>query len=333
MRAVELGYEILEITEVWHFPNSTKYCPETGEKGIFSEYIDAFLKIKQECSDWPKHVTTDEDKAKYVQDYFEVEGIQLDPAKIGYNPGLRAVAKNCLNNLWGRFGMRDNLPKTEFIKSPARLFEVLGSDEIELSDLNIYNDMFAEITYTLGDNFVKPNMTTNSILASFVTSHARIHLYSILEKLGDRVLYFDTDSCVYVEREGEWSPPLGSYLGDLTNEISPKDGNYIETFVGAGPKKYAYQLDTGKTVVKVRGITLNSSAIKVVNFNTVANMVKGIGPDVVTVHNPHKIVRDYKNKEIITKTQNKDYRVVYNKRMIVDDYKTVPYGYRPAQSL
>ena len=333
IRAVELGYKILEISEVWHFPNSSKYCPETGEKGIFSEYIDAFLKIKQECSDWPEHVITDADKAKYVKDYFEVEGIQLDPTKIGYNPGLRAVAKNCLNNLWGRFGMRDNLPKTEFINSPARLFEVIGSDEIELSDLNIYNDMFAEISYTLGDNFVKPNLTTNSILASFVTAHARIYLYSILEKLDDRVLYFDTDSCVYIEREGEWTPPLGPYLGDLTNEISPKDGSYIETFVGAGPKNYAYQLDSGKTVVKIRGITLNSSAIRVVNFDTVANMVKGIGPDVVTVHNPHKIVRDYKNKEIITKSQNKDYRVVYTKRIIIDDYKTVPYGYRPPPSL
>ena len=44
MKAVELGYTILEISEVWHFPNSSKYDATTGEKGIFSEYINAFLK-------------------------------------------------------------------------------------------------------------------------------------------------------------------------------------------------------------------------------------------------------------------------------------------------
>lgn len=327
MKAIELGYKVTEIIEVWHFEKTSQYDPSTGEKGIFSEYIDTFLKIKQECSGWPEGVESQEEKDKYIDDYLKAEGIKLDPDKIKHNPGLRAVSKLCLNTLWGRFGMRDNLPKTEFINAPARLFELLECDEIELMDLNFYGDMFAEITYKYGDNFINTNSTTNVIIAAFTTAYARLKLYEMLEPLGHRALYFDTDSCIFVQKEGEWNPPLGSNLGELTDEVG--GGRYIKTFVSGGPKSYAYQLNDGDTVCKIRGITLHSEAIKVINFDTLKQMVKGEGPERVTVHDSHKIVRDLKNKQILSKPQSKDYRVVYNKRVRVGDFDTVPHGYRP----
>lgn len=36
-------------------------------------------------------------KQQYLADYLEMEGINLDPEKICYNPGLRQTAKLCLN--------------------------------------------------------------------------------------------------------------------------------------------------------------------------------------------------------------------------------------------
>ena len=47
----------------------------------------------------------------------------------------------------------------------------------------------------------------------------------------------------------------------------------------------------------------------------------------VTVDIPFKITRDKKQKKIITKRMKKDYRVVYNKRVITENYGTLPYGY------
>jgi hypothetical protein len=42
-------------------------------------------------------------------------------------------------------------------------------------------------------------------------------------------------SCIFIE--------CGDYLGDMTDELSDKIGlNTITTFIGAGPKTYAYQL-------------------------------------------------------------------------------------------
>ncbi|CAB4028237.1 Hypothetical predicted protein, partial [Paramuricea clavata] len=103
--------------------------------------------------------------------------------------------------------------------------------------------------------------------------------YGVLEQLNRRVLYFDTDSVIYVSKEDEWEPPTGSYLGQLTDEL---DGGYITTFVSGGPKNYAYETSTDKTVCKVRGITLNYRTQQHVNFDVMSDMVRGEGPEKVT---------------------------------------------------
>ena len=93
-KALEKGYQLLQIHEVlWHFPRKTDT--------LFKEYIDTFAKIKLEASGYPKSCVTNEQKQAYV-DILEHQGIQLDPAKIVYNPGLRALAKFMLNSFWGK---------------------------------------------------------------------------------------------------------------------------------------------------------------------------------------------------------------------------------------
>ncbi len=111
------------------------------------------------------------------------------------------------------------------------------------------------------------------------------------------------------------------YLGDLTNEIAPKD----ENFVSRGPKNN-YLTDKGKTTCRVCGLTLHSDAVKMVNVDTLVNMVKGFGPETVTFNEPHKIMRNTMTKQLLTKSQKKDYRVVYNKRARVKNFGNVLYG-------
>lgn len=64
-------------------------------------------------------------------------------------------------------------------------------------------------------------------IAAFTTCHARMKLYKELNRLQKDILYFDTDSIIY-KTTGENDPPLGNYLGDLTDEL---DGETIKKFV------------------------------------------------------------------------------------------------------
>ena len=76
-KAVSLGYKILKMEEVWHFKKTTQYDPKTKRGGLFAKYIETFLKVKQESSGFPEGVVTDEQKEKYISDYFKEEGIRL----------------------------------------------------------------------------------------------------------------------------------------------------------------------------------------------------------------------------------------------------------------
>ena len=118
-KAIEKGYLVTLVSEIWHY-KVARYDRDTRQGGLFAEYINSFLQLEQEASGWPSECKDDESKARYLREYEEIEGIVLDNNNITRNPGLRSVAKLCLNSFWGKFGQRSNLPTTEIVESPQR---------------------------------------------------------------------------------------------------------------------------------------------------------------------------------------------------------------------
>ena len=96
-KAVECGYKILKVYEVYHWDKTAQYNPDSKEGGLFSDFINQFLKIKQEASGWPKWCETPDQQQQYITDYFKNEGIKLDRRQIEYNAGRRSLAKLILN--------------------------------------------------------------------------------------------------------------------------------------------------------------------------------------------------------------------------------------------
>ena len=90
-KAVEKGYIIKHIHEVWHFP------PNQRQTGLFANYVNTWLKTKQESSGWPSWCESMEQKRSYILKYQQQEGIRLDISRIEKNPGRKATAKIMLN--------------------------------------------------------------------------------------------------------------------------------------------------------------------------------------------------------------------------------------------
>lgn len=90
-KAVEKGYILHKIHEVWHFP------AEQQDTGLFEGYVNTWLKLKQESAGWPGWCRTEEEKQQYLSNYRAREGIQLEYRNVKKNPGRKATAKLMLN--------------------------------------------------------------------------------------------------------------------------------------------------------------------------------------------------------------------------------------------
>ena len=91
IKAIEKGYTLIKIHEVWNFP------PRQQKTGLFRDYVDKWLRLKQESAGWPSWCETMEQKRQYILNYEQKEGIRLDVANIAKNPGRKATAKLMLN--------------------------------------------------------------------------------------------------------------------------------------------------------------------------------------------------------------------------------------------
>ncbi|XP_065203901.1 uncharacterized protein LOC135833993 [Planococcus citri] len=230
-KAVEKGYQIKEIYEVWAY-KSTKYNIQTNSGGLFVNYINTFLKIKQEASGFPPHVQSDDDKRKFIEEMKLREGVTLDLEKIEPNPGLRSLSKLCLNSLWGKFGQRNNQRQVKVIKDGPEFFEYFSNPAIDITDTTFVTDDLVYVHWEYLEETAIDTPFINPVLSAHVTAEARLVLYSYLEKLQDRVLYCDTDSIIYIERPGDEQIETGPYLGQMGNELEKEgEGAYITEFI------------------------------------------------------------------------------------------------------
>ncbi len=214
-----------------------------------------------------------------------------------------------------------------FREEEANEFFKLFSDPMKLpQNFHILTDDILQMEWIHKTQCQPEDKKTNIYLATFTTCWARLKLYGVLEKLDKRVLYYDTDSVIYVSLPGQYDPPLGDYLGELTDELD--GGEHIVEFVSGGPKNYAYKTNKNNETCKVRGFTLHYTNSQLINFDTVKAIVTDpTSTQNITVTNPRKICREKRKRKLVNKKEEKSYQMVYTKRRRIDNYDTVPYGF------
>ncbi|XP_054259601.1 uncharacterized protein LOC128984320 [Macrosteles quadrilineatus] len=329
-KAVEKGYIVLDMYELWEYQVATY---ENG--GLFTDFINKFLKMKQEASGYPEWCKTEEDKNKYIADYLGHEGIKLEKEKIVKNGGLRSLAKLMLNSFWGKFGQRENQTKATIVRDSKTLFQMLSSSEIKVNRLQTVNEEVVVVSWEYLEEVGEPLSNVNVCIAAYTTAQARLKLYEYLDALGAQVLYYDTDSVLFYHRQGLYRVPTGDYLGEMTDElVDYGPGSYITELVSGGPKTYAYLVwSTNQQklipVCKIKGLTFNFKTSKVVNFEKLREMILSEVKQSIEIEENR--IRRTRDRDIVTITESKVFKITGPKRRYEGQYDTLPFGYRKVQ--
>ena len=111
-------------------------------------------------------------------------------------------------------------------------------------------------------------------------------LYNELDYLQEKVLYFDTDSIIYID-DGTKIIKTGDMLGDLTDGLSSK---VIKSFVSTGPESYSFDYGDNGQKSTIKGFTLNYENSTILNHNSLSKIVRKQTRE-LTIINENKITR------------------------------------------
>lgn len=368
-KALEMGYKLEQVHGIYHFEDSSTE--------LFGDYIKLFYRLKLISSGIPSNCKNTEDLENYIQQVKEKEGIELKKEDFEVNPGMRQLSKLLINSLWGKFGLRRNLPSHKFCTSVEAISELLHDETSRVANIVPLHENMALVTSAkISEQHCEINNHANVYLASATTAWARLELYKLLEQLGERVVYMDTDSVIFEadEQNPENDLQTGPFLGELTNELKIP-GDYITDFISGGPKNYGYRTSQGEECIKVKGFSLNYINKQAFTFDNMKNIIAnfldmdpdagekqasritafkqrgkknasnrndimhvfhGSKPDepssyatnnAISVFNPNTIKRS-KTWQLLSVPEQKLYTVNYDKRIVMADFNTYPFGYR-----
>jgi hypothetical protein len=328
--ALEAGYKLVKIYEVYHYAHTSQYDAEKKTGGLFSDQVNLFVKLKTEASGYPDNVTTEDEKEAYIHEVYEKVGVELEKDKIKTNPALRSISKICCNSFWGKLAERNNKPQVVYISSTEVLAQFTNNSINEIVNFHIVNEDVLVLEYRKCETFEKENFTTNIALASFTTCWARLELLKYLQQVNTNLLYCDTDSIIFVTKknsDGSYQncPKVGSCLGELTNELKP--GQHITEFVCTGPKSYSFRTNDGVEAVKFKGVSLTFKNSQRINFESVRELV--FGPVSSISLFPHNQFKRMKYDGVIYNADIiKKLKVTFNKRKILNNFDTHPFGFK-----
>ena len=120
---------------------------ETGHGGLFAEYFNALLKLKDEASGYPSWVRTPNDEDRYIVSFKQSEGILLDKDSIKFNAAKQGLAKLCLNSLWGKMTENPRITQTKLISDPQELYRFLFTPGIEVTNLLFAGDALVWVAW------------------------------------------------------------------------------------------------------------------------------------------------------------------------------------------
>ena len=323
--ALKNGYVVTRVYFWYKFQSSTE---------LFKPYFREFIKTKLIASGKPHWLQTDADKTLFENYHAQDLGINIKVEELRKNPAQKTGAKLLCNSLWGKFGERIESSKWELFSVGEHNDKIINiekkwiENKLDVTHRRMTNNnkhmvmAYKYIDQQAGFKYQGAH-SRNIALASMITSHARCRLWTELNKLGDRVLYHDTDSIIYEHRPDMYNIPEGKFLGEWECETG---GVPITHFVSTGPKCYSYKTSDGDAVTKVKGFSLNSKNAALINYNTMKQLVLGQISGVIAETLQFAYAVD-KGDVTVNKIE-KFYKNTYEKGFIdKNSWKVYPFGW------
>ena len=228
-------------------------------EGYLSNTLTCFSVSRLLVSGYPDSVCSLQQRQEYIEEYASNEGVILEHKLIECNPGLCSIAKLALNSFYGKFGQHSNMSNTAYITHYEKLYDFLTDQTKVIKDFHVLDMGMVVMEYVHSEEFQEVDCKINVTIASMCSAYSCLKLWRIMNQLGNRVMYHDTDSVMYMSYMGQWKPPAGKYLGDLADELACHQigcsgcstGRWIVELVSCGAKNYAYRLNMGEVVCKV----------------------------------------------------------------------------------
>ncbi|KAL3091113.1 hypothetical protein niasHS_004905 [Heterodera schachtii] len=245
--ALQLGYRVLALYEVWHYD---RWASKEAGNSLFAGYVDTMLRLKVEASGWPADCQTVEQRARYVARYADRGGHPTRGGPRAAEPGAARGRQGIAEFPMGQAGAARGARRRVLHGQRARVPRAVGRPAPRTwSTLSTSTSSWTGCVVRRRWPFVRAPDTNNLAVACFVTAHARLHLHGRLEEVrlaGGRMLYCDTDSVYFVrarrppgpQQQQQFLRSEGDAFGQLMREWP---GRRIVQFFSAGPKNYGFR--------------------------------------------------------------------------------------------
>ena len=278
--ALELGYQVLSITEVWEY--------EESRNDLFRNFIIPFMITKIRCKKEGLVDDTGEFTAKgreIWQYVYDITDVDLKPSDFEDADAERIIAKLIMNSFYGKWGQRGVYPETKSLSENSekdmQLMQRLMTDtDIDITFGRVIpvdlNHRVILLEYVRKKPVLKGDKFKNDIIAAHVTAYGRImlnkaviHASRIEHQGSNLVLNTDTDSVMFIKPSPEIHVfHTGFRIGDL--ELELKDG-LRATFMKR--KAYAYETESGKVVIKQKGICMKQSMASKFTYDKLLDLI------------------------------------------------------------
>jgi len=128
--ALEEGYTVTKLFRVLDYNKS--------DSKLFQPYISEFMAEKIHSSGFDSNIKNNtEAEDKFIKECSEKFGIKIERSKMNPNKGRRTQAKLMLNNLWGRFSLRNfGLSQCIITDDPEQFQKFKNDQSIQIASID-----------------------------------------------------------------------------------------------------------------------------------------------------------------------------------------------------